>query len=104
MRRIIKRSCNSQRYPHDDQDLLTYDLLREPHFHFKIIGTGFLVEADFMPKEDDVLQICEDLLRVSPTFGQQLLALALAIPMPPAKVFGGKPRRKVTNLAEVLEF
>jgi len=78
---------------------LVINLLRDPTFHITVEwDKRRVLKADWMPKEDDVLDIIEDLLRVSPTFGSKLLSLAVSIPAP----ISTTKKKKIEKLEDVL--
>jgi len=62
-------------YINQDYECLLVDLLNEQWFHYQI-ENGELVKADVMPSDKWVLELCEKLASVSPSFRFELWCLA----------------------------
>jgi len=50
---------------------LVINLLGDPTFHYKVVK-GRLVKADWMPRDDDLLEVIRRLAQLSPTFRKKL--------------------------------
>lgn len=98
MDKIVTSKVNSHRF-NQNYNCLLYEFVNDPTFHTSIDWSNqTILSLNWMPKESDVLEIVNDLMRISPTFSPQILDLAARIQVPTRLM----PKREIRNLAEVL--
>lgn len=97
METVITSKVHSH-HTNPNYECLLVNLLHDPRFHYRII-TGYLVSADWMPKDDDIIEIADQLTRLSPTFREKIFDRLMRTPKP---VVQRRPLTANSNIAEVL--
>jgi hypothetical protein len=97
MHAIVTSDVHAHRV-NQNYECLLYEFVDDPTFHITVDWQRrIILNANWMPKETDVLTIVNDLLRISPSFPARLLDVAANI-----RVRQVGPKREIKNLAELL--